>query len=147
MSDNNKTVRLGGSNDSYIRPNKTYQENLNENQIREKLKEYKRVNLLEDDIALNSHIRYFNITESNQKQFRLGGYLKKVDLNKKYCVLTNNKQSWCVNLDKSVLFKKIDYEDYKVMQEENSKLKNKLLEIKDANSKLKNYINSKLHKT
>ena len=146
MSDNNKTIRLGGANDNYIRPNKTYQENLNENQIREKLKEYKRVDLLEDDVPANSHIRYFNITENNQKQFRLGGYLKKIDLDKRYCVLTNNKQSWCVNLDKSVLFKKVDYQDYKLLQEENNKLKNKLFEIKDANTKLKNYINSKLNK-
>jgi len=147
MSDNNKTIRLGGSNDNYIRPNKTYQENLNENQIREKLREYKRINLLEDDVPTNSHIRYFNVTENNQKQFRLGGYLKKIDLDKRYCVLTNNKQSWCVNLDKSIQFKKIDYQDYKLLQEENNKLKNKLFEIKDANTKLKNYINSKLHKT
>ena len=144
----NKTIRLGGANDNYIRPEKTYQQNLNEKQIKEKLMEYKRIDLTENskNIPLNSHIRYFNITDNNQKQFRLGGYLKKVDLDKRYCVLTNNKQSWCVNLDRSILFKKIDYSDYKNILEENSYLKSKLAETKDANSKLKNYINSKFRK-
>jgi hypothetical protein len=143
-----KTIRLGGSDDNYIRPTKTYQQNLNENQIKEKLMEYKRIDLIENykNIPLNCHIRYFNITDNNQKQFRLGGYLKKVDLDKRYCVLTNNKQSWCVNLDKSILFKKIDYNDYKNILEENSYLKSKLAETKDANSKLKSYINSKFRK-
>lgn len=144
----NKITRLGGANDNYIRPEKTYQQNLNEKQIKEKLMEYKRIDLNENskNIPLNSHIRYFNITDNNQKQFRLGGYLKKVDLDKRYCVLTNNKQSWCVNLDRSILFKKIDYSDYKNLLEENSYLKSKLAETKDANSKLKNYINSKFRK-
>jgi len=144
----NKIIRLGGANDNYIRPEKTYQQNLNEKQIKEKLMEYKRIDLNENskNIPLNSHIRYFNITDNNQKQFRLGGYLKKVDLDKRYCVLTNNKQSWCVNLDRSILFKKIDYSDYKNLLEENSYLKSKLAETKDANSKLKNYINSKFRK-
>lgn len=143
-----KTIRLGGADDNYIRPTKTYQQNLNENQIKEKLMEYKRIDLIENskNIPLNCHIRYFNITDNNQKQFRLGGYLKKVDLDKRYCVLTNNKQSWCVNLDKSILFKKIDYSDYKNLLEENLYLKSKLAETKDANSKLKSYINSKFRK-
>lgn len=145
MTDNNKTIRLGGANDNYIRPSKTYQQNLNDNQIKEKLMEYKQIDLLKNknNIPLNSHIRYFNITDNNQKQFRLGGYLKKVDVDKRYCVLTNNKQSWCVNLDKSILYKKIDYNDYKSLLDENMKLKHKLAETKDANTKLKNYINSK----
>ena len=62
--------------------------------------EYKQIDLMKNtnNIPLNSHIRYFNITDDNQKQFRLGGYLKKVDLDKRYCVLTNNKQSWCVKI-------------------------------------------------
>ena len=64
----NKTIRLGGANDNYIRPEKTYQQNLNEKQIKEKLMEYKRIDLSENskNIPLNSHIRYFNITDNNQ---------------------------------------------------------------------------------
>lgn len=147
MSNNNKIIRLGGSDDKYIRPDTTYQDNLNENQIKEKLSEYKEINLLNEDCLLNSHIRYFTINDySKKKHFRLGGFLKKIDKDKKYIVLTNNKQSWCVNLDKSITYKKIDYSDYKLLLEENNKMKKKIYEIKDANTKLKNYINSKLSK-
>lgn len=119
----NKVIRLGGSLDSYKKPPKTLQETLTKDQIKEYLKEYRQVDIKKEEIAMNKHIRYFSLTEDNRKLFRLGGFLKKYDKEKGYIVLSNNKNSWCVNTNTSILYKKIGFEDYMKLKGENEILK------------------------
>ena len=97
---NQKTKRL--TNDTtYVRPKKTIQDTLTKEEIKEKLKDYKKV----DDITkvlIGSHIRYF-IEESKTKKlmFRLGGNLTKFGEDYKYLVLSNGQFSWSVQINKN----------------------------------------------
>jgi len=100
-------TRLG--NDNYSRPEKTFQEKLSTDEIKEKLKDYKKI----DDISkvpLKSHVRYFSLVDDGNKMkklFRMGGVLENKDNCDKYVVLSNGKASWSVNCQKSVFFKKM----------------------------------------
>ena len=114
-----KFIRLGGSNDSYSSENKQpLQQNLTQDEIDEYLKDYLKLsskNLFEKvkEIPLNTHLRYYSVKENGEKLFRLGGFLKKVDPNGRYIILANkDNKSWSVNLEKSVLYKKITSTDY-----------------------------------
>jgi len=138
---NTKIVRLGGGLDTYIKPETTYQQNLSKEQIREKLKGYRRVDLGSEDLAIDSHIRYFS-SKDNKHLFRLGGFVKKYDKIKKYIVLTNNKNSWCVNCSNSIIYKKIDYEDYQKLEKENTLLKKYVKDYKTKVSELMKKISS-----
>lgn len=138
---NNKIVRLGGGLDTYIKPETTYQQNLSKEQIREKLKGYRRVDLATEDLPVDSHIRYFS-SKDNKNLFRLGGFVKKYDKIKKYIVLTNNKNSWCVNCASSIIYKKIDYEDYQKLEKENILLKKYVKDYKSKVSELMKKSNS-----
>lgn len=109
-------VRLGGAPDpNYKRPEKTYQESLTTDQIKEKLKDYVKVDDL-SKVPINSHVRYFIYQEDPQthkakRLFRLGGRLIKKDNHDKYVVLSNGKQSWSVNTSNSVFFRQLRTEE------------------------------------
>ena len=129
----------------------SYQDKLSPEEIKEKLEEYKKV----DDIttvSLNAHLRYFAINEkTGDKQFRLGGFLNKLDNDKGYVVLSNGTLSWSVQIKNSIFFKKMSFqelrkeivenveklyiEEIKNLKNENKKLKDTLKEIK-AETKL-----------
>jgi len=131
---------------NYTRPDKTYQDSLSKEQIKEKLIDYVRI----DDIAsvpINTHVRYFIIEEKNgktTKAFRLGGFLSNKDKCDQYVILTNNKVSWSVNCKKAIFYKKMKTEEiYKNFEEKIEKLENEKNELKkiienldDKNKKL-----------
>lgn len=121
----NKTVRFGGAADKYVRPNKTFQDRLSDNQIEEKLRGYKQVaDVFKENVPVNTHIRYFVKDDASKtKLFRLGGFLKKLCPEKNYIVLTNNTHSWCVNVNTADIYKKIGYEDYVELERQNNILK------------------------
>ena len=91
----------------YQRPNKTYQETLSNEEIKEKLKNYKKIKDI-TSIPIGTHIRYFtNNPTTNKNVFRLGGTLNKIDPQGRYITLTNSSLNWSVQLNSSILYQKM----------------------------------------
>jgi cell division protein FtsB len=131
------TTRL--SKDDYKRPKKTYTESLSTEEIKEKLKDYKKI----DDISkvpVNSHLRYFSLIEDPKtkkftKVFRIGGFLKNKDNWTEYVILCNglngSGKSWSVNTQKSIFFQKMSTDDIVDKYEEQiQKLKDEVYRLK-----------------
>lgn len=98
---------------SYNRPNKTYQEMLSNEEIKEKLKDYKKVNDIKK-VSIGSHLRYFTIDKkSKEKYFRLGGTLTKFGENGEYIILSNGKVTWSVQIGNSIFFQKMTEQEFK----------------------------------
>ena len=99
MSNKNITKRLSRDT-SYKKTAKSYQDKLSPDEIKQKLEEYKQVEDI-DEINLNSHLRYFSFNpKTGKKQFRLGGFLTKID--KEYVILSNGNLSWSVQKKNTV---------------------------------------------
>lgn len=95
-----KTKRLT-KDTGYIRPKKTLQDTLTSDDIKEKLKGYKKVHDI-TKVIIGSHLRYFTKDmKTNKDLFRLGGILTKFGENYKYLVLSNGEFSWSVQLNGS----------------------------------------------
>ena len=88
------------------------QKNLSPDEIREKLEEYKRVENIET-VALNAHLRYFTTDKDGNNNFRLGGFLTKMDKEKGYLILSNGNVSWSVQMKDSIFFQKMNFKDLK----------------------------------
>ena len=137
MENKNITKRLTRDN-NYSRPKKTYQDNLSPDEIKQKLEEYKKIN----DITkadLNTHLRYFIIDKTGNKQFRLGGFLNKIDKDLKYVILSNGKFSWSVQIDNSIFFQKVTFGELKLelIHEISNKYLLQIKKLKEENDKLK----------
>ena len=73
---------------SYTKKGKFYQESLSPDEIK-KLEEYSQVEDI-TKVDLNTHVRYFTFNpEIGKKQFRLGGFLSKIDAAKGYVICQN----------------------------------------------------------
>ena len=95
---NFKTKRLT-KDSGYQRPIKTVQDTLTNDDIKDKLKEYKKVSDI-TKIVIGRHMRYFTKDPKKKKDvFRLGGFLSKFGEDYKYLVLQNGILSWSVQLD------------------------------------------------
>jgi hypothetical protein len=132
----NKTKRLSRDT-GYNRPKKTYQDTLSNDDIKDKLKDYKKVTDIRK-IVIGTHMRYFTKDKnSNKKIFRLGGFLTKFGEEYKYVVLSNGQVSWSVQNNSDTDFwakmnnKEItevaetEKEDTKNIEEKYKKLKEK----------------------
>ena len=131
------TKRLSRDN-TYNKSKKSYQESLSPDDIKKKLEEYKKVDDI-NTIQLNTHLRYFTFNPVNkEKQFRLGGFLTKID--KEYVILANGKLSWSVQIKDTIFFQKMTFTELKEeLTEKISKNYDKeIVELKDENKKLKN---------
>lgn len=123
------------------RPKETFQSQMTEAEIEEKLKMYKKVNSLEElsKLPLNTHFRYYSVTKDDNgkkiKKFRLGGFLNNKDEYDKYVILTNNKGlSWSVDTKTSILYRKLRDEEI----DKNINIEKQQTEMfKDENVKLK----------
>ena len=116
---------------------KSYQDKLSPDEIKSKLEEYSQVDDIKD-VSLNSHLRYFTInTKTGKKQFRLGGFLTKID--NEYVVLSNGNLSWSVQIKSSVFFKKMNFSDLKdeLIQKISSKYEKKISKLTEENIILK----------
>lgn len=109
----------------YQRPNKTYQETLSNEDIQDKLKNYKKTNNV-SNIPIGTHIRYF-ITDpkTNDNVFRLGGNLHKIDSQGRYITLSNGTLNWSVQLNSSILYYKMN--DDEIHDELKNEIKKELL--------------------
>jgi hypothetical protein len=129
----NTTKRLNNNNG-----NKSYQDSLSPAEIKKKLEEYQQVDEI-DDVKIGTHLRYFTFNPSTgKKQFRLGGFLSKLD--KDYIVMNNGQLSWSVQKDKTVFFKKVSFGDLKeeLIEKISKKYEKKIIELTEENIKLKN---------
>ena len=148
----NKTKRLSRDT-NYNKSNKSYQETLTSDEIKEYLKEYKLIENI-DDVDLNKHIRYFDVDpKTKEKKFRLGGTYNKKDKENRYIILSNGNYSWSIQLDRVILFEKLNTKDIiDIYENKIKKLKNNnqiLVEekkyLENENLKLKNSINQIKH--
>ncbi len=128
------TKRLSADTE-YKKIGKSIQQNLSPDEIKEKLKEYIPLDTI-DETPLNSHIRYFSIN-NGKKQFRLGGFLTKIDTD--YVVLSNGKLSWSVQKKNSIFFKKMSYDELKeeLIEKISNKFEKKIISLEKENEALK----------
>jgi hypothetical protein len=124
---------------SYKKKGKSYQESLSPAEIKKKLEEYSQV----DDISkveIGTHIRYFTFNpETGEKQFRLGGFLSKIDSNMKFIICQNGSFSWSVQINTAVFFRKMSFSELKdeIISKTEKKFEKKISKLKDENKKLK----------
>lgn len=94
MSANNDSNLRRLVNSNFNRPKTTYTDTLqNKQAMQEKLKNYRRVDDIED-VAINTHVRYVTLDKDQKQVFRLGGLLKKI--HSKYVQLSNGTFTWSV---------------------------------------------------
>ena len=114
---------------NYKKTGKSYQEKLSPNEIKKKLEEYTQVkDIKEVDIGI--HLRYFTFNpKTGEKQFRLGGFLSKIDKEMKYVILQNGSFSWSVQLTNVIFFKKMSFSELKeeIKEKIYKKFENKLV--------------------
>jgi hypothetical protein len=94
------------SADDYKKDGNTTQDNLTNDDINILLEEYAEVDEI-TELKPGIHVRYFNIItkkNSEQKIFRMGGTIIKIDYDKKYMVLSNGKISWSVQINNTNIF-------------------------------------------
>ena len=122
---------------TYNKTKKSYQDNLSPADIKQKLEEYTQVEEIKK-VPLNSHLRYFSFNpKTGKKQFRLGGFLTKID--KEYVVLSNGSLSWSVQIKNTVFIQKLTFSELKeeLTQKISSKYEKKIKKLMEENEKLK----------
>lgn len=124
------TTKKRISQDEYQRPIQTYTEKLTRNDIKNKLEDYIKIDNIKD-LKVGQHIRYFIKSDDETLKFRSGGTIIKIDKMYKYIVLTNSKLTWSVQVQNSVLFRKL------TVQELKDEFKKKLDDITSENEKIK----------
>lgn len=136
----NKLIRLSAADE---KPLNTVQENLTQEDIDNLLEDYEEIeNIIE--LKPGIEIRYYTTIKkrngSKQKLFRMGGKIIKIDYEKKYLVLSNNKLSWSVQLnDDNQIFRKMTFEEIKNFYEnEINNIEIELNRYKSDNKKLLN---------
>jgi hypothetical protein len=139
-------------NKSYFKPDKTYQDKLTNQEIKDKLKDYKKTIDIKT-VPIGTHIRYFSIDpKTKEKLFRMGGNLNKIDPEGRFIILSNGNITWSVQIPNAIFYQKMSETEFKdelkkevkkeMMSEvipsdnENENLKK---EIKNLNKKLDYY--------
>jgi hypothetical protein len=125
------------SDTGYKRPDKTYQDKLSYDEIKEKLKNYVKVKDL-TAIPLNTHIRYIErkinpLTQKMETKFRLGGYLVNKRNADKYIVLSNGRVKWSVQVPSTVFYmstKQMEEETTQVTEKDKNKYEKQIEELK-----------------
>uniref|UniRef100_A0A3Q8U858 Uncharacterized protein n=1 Tax=Megavirus baoshan TaxID=2496520 RepID=A0A3Q8U858_9VIRU len=97
-----------GSDSSYRRPKMTYQDQLSQDEINEKIQGYSQVDDI-SQIPVNTHIRYFITQDDGSIAFRMGGFLKDKSNADKYIVLTNGKNHWSVQVKDTIFLRKMSH--------------------------------------
>lgn len=144
-----KKIKRLSQDKNYNRPKKTYQESLSNQDIKEKLKDYKPIPDI-THVSIGNHIRYFSTDpKTNEKVFRLGGTLTKVDPEGRYVILSNDTVRWSVQIKNTTFFQKMNDDEVKeeikkeikkeILTEENDLHNDLKKEIKDLKKKLDHY--------
>lgn len=91
----------------YNKPEKTFQESLSKQAIKDYLKDYKKVTDI-TKVSIGTHLRYFT-----NEIFRLGGTLNKFGENGQYLILSNGTLRWSVQLANTTFFQKMSESELK----------------------------------
>lgn len=144
-SETKKLTRL--SDVRYRKTGNEVQSNLTQEDINLLLEEYEEVNDVTTELKTGIHIRYYSLVKDKKKRgefkklFRLGGTIIKIDSEFKYVVLTNGKLSWCVQLDNTIIYKKMSIKEIKDFYENELNVKDDIIKRKDKKiGKLKEII-------
>jgi hypothetical protein len=123
--------------DNYVKTGNEIQSNLTQEDIEILLEEYEEIDNI-NQLSPGIHIRYYTIIKKKNgdinKLFRMGGTIIKIDLDKKYIVLSNNRLTWCVQIEQTIFYKKMSIQDVKHFYE--NELDENEIELK----KYKSYI-------
>ncbi len=120
-----KVSKRFNQDSNYSRPEKTYQESLSNQEIKEKLKDYKKISDIKT-ISIGNHIRYFTTNlKTKEKYFRMGGSLNKIDPEGRYIILSNGKLNWSVQILNSTFFQKMN--DDEIRDELKKEIKKEIL--------------------
>ena len=77
------------------------------------MEEYNEVNEI-TELKPGVHIRYFTIDKNtNEKAFRLGGTLNKIDPEGRFIMLSNGTVTWSVQIPNAIFFQKMTENEYK----------------------------------
>ena len=131
------TKRLSRDTTYNNKSKKSYQDTLSPDEIKKKLDEYARVEDI-NTVNLNTHLRYFTInTKTGEKQFRLGGFLTKIDTD--YVILSNGNLSWSVQQKNTIFFEKMSFSDLKeeLVKKVSKKFEQEISDLTNENKILK----------
>jgi hypothetical protein len=137
--DKRKVTKRLSRDTSYKKNGKSYQEKLSPAEIKKKLEEYSQVDDI-SNVPLGSHIRYFTFNpKTGEKQFRLGGFLAKIDPEGKYIICENGNFSWSVQVSNSVFFRKLSFSELKeeLIEKISKKFEKEINSLKKENKNLK----------
>ena len=126
-----KLIRI--SKDNYIKNGSEIQKNLSNEDIKILLEDYTDVNDVKKELKLGMHIRYYTIKNS-KKKFRMGGNIIKIDDEYKYIVLSNGTITWSVQLNNSILYRKLNYNDIKQIYD--TEIEEKNINLKKCKKKI-----------
>ena len=148
LMDKKITKRLSRDT-NYKKNGKSYQDKLSPSEIKKKLEEYSQVEDVKN-VSIGTHMRYFTFNpKTGEKQFRLGGFLSKIDPEMKYVILQNGSFSWSVQLSGTVFFKKMSFTElkdelkekiYKKFEKQINNLKKENFKLKETLKEIKNQI-------
>lgn len=136
---------------NYQRPEKTYQESLTNQEIKEKLKDYKKVEDI-TKVLPGTHIRYFSTDKRTKKKtFKLGGSLMRIDPEGRFVILGSELTTWSVQIPDAIFYVKMSENELKeelkkelkreiISQTEMSNNDTELQELKKENKILKKKI-------
>jgi hypothetical protein len=111
--ENGKPNKRLTTDKNYKRPDKTYQDMLTNQDIKEKLKEYKKCSDIKK-ISIGTHLRYFTTDpKTGEKVFRLGGTLNKIDPEGRFVILGNGSVSWSVQIAGTQFWQKLTEAEFK----------------------------------
>jgi hypothetical protein len=124
-----KNAKLKG----YERPNTTFTDNLDKEEVEKKLEDYQKVDDL-TQVPLGTHLRYFT-KKDGELVFRMGGVLKRNSDLPKFIILKNAVGvEWSVQVADSIFYKKM------TIQEIKEEYENIIKELNDKIKKLKSRI-------
>ena len=124
---------------TYKKKEKSYQEKLSPKEIKKKLEEYSQVDNI-TDVDVGTHLRYFTFNpNTGEKQFRLGGFLSKIDKDLRFVILQNGTFSWSVQINNTVFFRKMNFSELKdeLIEKISKKFEKQVMKLKLENKNLK----------
>jgi hypothetical protein len=142
MQNNKPNKRLNTVDKNYKRPETTYQDTLTNKEIKEKLKDYKKCTDIKN-VSIGTHLRYFITNSNNEKVFRLGGTLNRIDPEGRYVILGNGSLSWSVQAGGAQFWQKLS--EHELKEELKEELKKEIL-LDDSKSQTLEKENKNLKK-
>lgn len=120
---------------------KSFQSSLTPEEIKDRLRDYTLVPTPEvTNIPIGTNISYYTVDPTTkEKKFRIGGILESVDSKLRYIKLQNGGAKWSVQLGNSILYKKMNNDEYvdSIKRTIAEKFEQQIHELKTQNDYLK----------